>query len=600
MAGIGALKDNEETGVGVANYLQKGMDVRFQYDKNDYTGTNPDGTVNAIIYKGKENINRKLLDSEIATERDDTSAAGVHSRFTKTQVERGKIYEGLAHLPIPFVHDKFMRVNSPLESYKSEQIYGSSYSTWSHPIQGFLLPAIQKAWAIGPVGQLAGVATWGLAEAVTKSGASPTAKIAVNALWAATNRGAFVGGTVGFISKLGGSNTKQWMKFGARAGSVASLTGYALTRIDQPVASIFNFAAIGSLVGKQLWDTPGKGALVGAAAGFALSGGKNALFDKDKMFGVYIPDRTKKKWDLEEYYDRLKYMKYTGLYEKAARLAKRKEDTDIKRILNKIDYNQNKREKIRNQLLASEDKVRNTYAEGDPEKEALLNNIGMKLAGLNDPSAVITAGKYTKAALAYKQAAESTIFGMKDNATWSQMLRAVPKNERDYILEFAKERDPKKRKDIMKHISPYQRKVLQIAWGEKPDELKSNSSYFANHKLPGSSWSGWNPSIDLDNVKIKTIQNEGMLLSDFGVYESQLDDSAVINAPEIKNISHNQSGLELRKNLLTALNGAGLTGVDVSLEPSSDSGIQVVANIARETGYKMKQMLNIPFGRTYY
>jgi hypothetical protein len=175
----------------------------------------------------------------------------------------------------------------------------------------------------------------------------------------------------------------------------------------------------------------------------------------------------------------------------------------------------------------------------------------------------------------------------------------VPKYERDYVLEFGKETDPEKRKKILKYMAPYRRKVLESLWGEKTDKIKSNKRFFANHKLPGLFWGGWQPDVDLDNVEIKTIENEGMLLSDFGFYESQAQEPEVKAAPSV-DYKRSTSPIELQKNLIASLKGAGLMGVDVSIEPSSQPGIQMAANIIRIGDYKLKQAINSVAGRTFY
>ena len=174
-------------------------------------------------------------------------------------------------------------------------------------------------------------------------------------------------------------------------------------------------------------------------------------------------------------------------------------------------------------------------------------------------------------------------------------------------MEFAKETNKKKRKEILKYVSPYQRRALQIAWGEKNvDKVESNSSYFKNHALPGVFWAGWSPTVDMENVKIKTIENEGMLLSDFGIYDSQKDEIGAITAPTVGTFDQGNTdgGLGLQARLQGALNGCGLLGVKVSVSPTSASGIEVIANItnaAKITEYKMKQGINKMMGtRLFY
>ena len=84
---------------------------------------------------------------------------------------------------------------------------------------------------------------------------------------------------------------------------------------------------------------------------------------------------------------------------------------------------------------------------------------------------------------------------------------------------------------------------------------------------------------------MKTIENEGMLLSDFGMYDSNKSTPAAMAAPEISDMNSGTSPIALQANMLSLLSGAGFQGVDVSVEPSSKPGIQMIANIARTTTY---------------
>lgn len=588
MAGLKMEKGNK-----LEDYLQPGMTVNLKFGEDE---AHQKG-ISAIVYSEGQNLNKQLLDSGAASESKDTSAAGLRARFTESEVTKGKLYELIAHAPIPFLHDKFMRVNSPMESWKNEQIYGTSYSTWNHPIQGFLTPALQKSFAVSTPHMALGTAAWLTSEYMHHGkGAGNVGKGLFTMAMLATNPGAFTGATTGFLLRL----NKQYVEQGARIGAIVGLAGFTYTKSNNPIFASLGGAATGYKLAEHLTKGTGKtGAAIGLAAGLALSAAKNPDWDPDNAWGPWIPKRVKKRWEIEEYYDRLKYIKYMGLYEKAARLAKRKEDTDIKKIVNKFEYDSKEREKIKRQLLANRDLVSNTYAEGDSRAQEALNEIDSKLASLSYPQQILEAGEYTKSALAYKQAAESTVYGLKKDASWSQILRAVPKYERDYVLEFGKETDPKKRKEILKYMSPYRRRVLQSLWGEEMDDPESNSKFFSNHKLPGLFWSGWQPDVDLDNVEIKTIKNEGMLLSDFGFYDSQAQNPEAQMAPEV-NYSEGTSAIQLKKNLIGSLSGAGLIGVNVSIEPSSQPGIQMIANVVRIGDYKIKQSINNVAGRLFY
>jgi hypothetical protein len=601
MAGIKITKD--QNGAGLEKYMAPGSKVTVKFGSDEYA-KNPDSSVSSIVSIGGENLNKKLVEKKLAETKVDYSPAGAQFMLSDSQLAKGKVLETIAHAPIPFIHSKFMRVETPLESYKREHVYGTPYATWSHPIQGYIKPSFQTAWASGYIPQALGLSTWAIAGVVNRAEhTGRVAKMAANTVFALTNPAAFAGGVLGFGVRMGKS---PWMKAGANIGATVGIAGFAATRLDNPILSAANFAVIGGLAAKQLNFSKiginvgtGKGALIGAAVGISLSAIKNPDLNIDKMFGKYIPKDTKRRWEIEEYYDRLKYIKYTGLYEKAARKALIHEKVNIRKIMNKYDVDVEKREKIKKDLLAYQEKISNTYSERDPRRDAALEDVSQRLNALKYPTQVLKAGEYTKSALAYKHAADSTMYGLKEGATWMNVMRAVPKTDRDYLLEFAKVRDPKRQKEILKYISPYQRRIIQGIWGVEQDKLESNKKFFSTHQLPGGFWDGWKPNVDLDNVEIKTIKNEGMMLGDFGFYESQAQSYEARSAPTI-DIFQQQSPLELQRNMITALNGAGLTGVDVNITPTNKPGIQMAANILRTTDYGIKQGINNVFGKLFY
>ena len=182
----------------------------------------------------------------------------------------------------------------------------------------------------------------------------------------------------------------------------------------------------------------------------------------------------------------------------------------------------------------------------------------------------------------------------------------MPKNEREYFIEFSKETNKNKQKEILKNVSPQLKKALKIAWGyENIPKEESNERYFKTHFMPGAFWAGWSPQVDLSNVKIKTIKNEGMALSDFGIYESQENEPATILSPNIKNYDNNNStAVGLKAKLISALNGYGLIGVKVSVDSTPDNVIDVAANIMDSTKiaeYKIRKGINEIIGtRMFY
>lgn len=589
LAGISVGRDQD-----MSKYLQAGMSVTLGIDKNRYKRLNEDGTFNSVVYYNGENLNQELLRAHVATKRsDDITGAGIVARTSTSGIMTGSLGELVAHADIPFLHDKFMRVETPLESYKRHHVYGNEYSTWSHPIKSMLMPEMNRMWSQGLAYQALAYSAFKLSKNVAANAeASKLLKVSVNVARGLVNRGDFIGSG---MLKMIRPNSQIYKSLAGDAITMVGFAGYAATRLNNPIASTFNFGLIGAKLGKQLIHDTKKGALIGAAVGLGMSAVTTSGFNKTRLFQPWIPKKTRKQWETEEYFDRLKYIKYMGLYQKATRKALIFEHQNIDHLLNSMERANDKNQKIKNKLLAKKEKLSNSLTEGSAEA---LNEIDKALAGTYSQEKILRAGKWTRAALAYRQAAESTMYGLKSNATWAQVLRALPRQDRDYVLEFAKEKDPKKRKKIEKYFSPYERRVLHTLWGEKVKKAESNTSFFARHQLPGPFWAGWKPDVDLDSVEIKAIKNEGLMLSDFGFYESELESPETKNAPTI-DIHQQQSSIAIKKNLLAALHGSGLVGVNVSVEPSNAKGIQLIANIARMQQYDLKQRVTNAIGSIF-
>lgn len=587
MAGIKVLKD-EEGNSQVHNYLKAGMRVNLKFEDNKYNNVDSNGRISAIVEVDGQNINRDMYDSGAAREKDtkETLADEIF-KLSDENIIAGHFWEALGHAQIPVLHNKFLRIESSLETYKKEQVYGTPYSTWNHPIEGFVKPAFQQAWANGPLKQAIGVGAWMASEHFKES--KSLAKPIADTLFAITNPGAFAGGMMGSIGTM---KMGKGTRIGANIGAAVALAGYTAVNTHNPLLTMANFAALGMAAQEQFkfkGSNLGKASLIGAGIGLAVSGlnPKSNLFNLSKK---YIPKDTEKKWEIEEYYDRLEYIKYTNLFHKAAREAKRKEGVDVERIVNQYERNKKKNasliEKLEKQKIEAEKMI------DEQAKNKLIARLDAQINDLLTPIQYLKAGELTKTALAYKKAADTTIYGLSEDATTADILRALPKYDRDFFLDFENVKDPKERKKILQYVSPYKAKALKIMWGEEVEDQESNSEFFSGHNLPNMFWSGWKANVDLDHVKMKTIENEGMLLSDFGMYESSKNEPAAIMAPEIKEMNKSTDPLALQANLLSLLNGVGFSDVNISVEPTRTPGLQMIANVSRIASYNLSNVVS--------
>ena len=87
------------------------------------------------------------------------------------------------------------------------------------------------------------------------------------------------------------------------------------------------------------------------------------------------------------------------------------------------------------------------------------------------------------------------------------------------------------------------------------------------------------------------IKNEGLLFSDYGIYESAYRDPDVINAPYLEWRNETRSPLALQIKLKADLEGMGLTDVNVSVEPKSSTGIQIMSTIYEHMPATVQEMI---------
>ena len=606
LSGVRVVNDKKNNPT-LKKYLHPGQEIVLGVDENPNYRQDGDSkqSINASVNVGGENLNEMLLEKGLAKVRKgDTSATAIQMHLGSLRVAEGKMWELISHTDIPFWSDKVARIRSPLESYKAEQVYGTPYQSWDHPIDSYLLPAFERSFA-GTAGSSAlGAAAWYVHHYIGGlSGAPAPLKRAADLAYILGNRGAFIGYVLGKVIKGNDSNLAHKL---AGAGFLIQKVGHTLVNSDQLSVTTTAGMAAGAYLGNIFGKLPGRMSRAGAATGMILGGIAGALFgaqekslladtfDPDRR-GAWIPERTRKKWEIEEYFDRLRYVKYMGLYEKAARDAKDKEGVDVKEILDAYERQTEQRKEIKDELTKAKEAIKAAMQDGDVERKTVISAINQKLQHIADSSLIMKGGEFTHAAIMYKEAADSTAYAQTAGATYVDTLRALPKQDRDYFMEMVKERDPEKQKEIMKYASPALRKALARAWGIKLGKEESNEEYFAKHELPGLFWAGWRPDVDLRNVEVKTISNEGMMLADFGYYSTQLEDPAVINAPQASPFN-DSNVLTMRASLLSELKGYGLTGVDVRIEPNDNvDGIKAVFNAIRKTQYKIQEKVNEAF-----
>ena len=624
--------------------LTEGSHVTLRIDDEE---RNPDINApqaprKAAVFLDGENISDTLRQVGLADyDMEDTSAAGAYANYGLVGRLFGTAAEIVAHAPIPIIHSQLMRVNSPLEEYRSDQLYGTGFQSWDSMLASFVYPTFEQAktdfmrdvisdslWRF-----YKGYESGALTENISKRSTTILKTIATY-----SNGTALAGEITGRFAFTGANSSTrrdQLANAGRHIGNIYSM----VTSLQDPMYAAYAWGRMGWDSSKvyDLWKDVGNvnfdsvldyaehmnilkparilseetgvavdviqavrkfklgrisQAIAFAAAGTALAVGEDnpltRLFGKESH--VYTPDAVKERWDTEDYFDRLRYIKYMALYEAAKEKAKKEEGVDV----DKLYKHQEALRAEMNGDVSITDMMSAILTSGKPADDPIAQWVQKTFGRLSDDMTTLVAGKYTEQAIMFHQVAESTVYALNKDSEYSDIIRALPNTEKEYFVEFAKVTDERRRREILKNVSPSLAKALKLVWYQEDTDIESNESFFERHNLPDPLWAGWDASSNLDNIKAKVIYNEGMQYADYGIYSSSYEDSEVINAPNIDNIHDGSNPLSVRVNLNAVLSGIGLTDKRIQVNPTQDEGvIDVVSNVTAVLGYKIEKALSI-------
>lgn len=613
--------------------IQPGQRVTMRIDDEERTD-NPDAPqapIRAALFLNGENISDTLREVGLAEyDMDDSSAAGAYANYNTFGRIFGSAAELVTHAQIPILHSQFMRINDPLEEYRSDQLYGSGFSSWEDIIDTMLVPTFEQSktsfvkdlvadsayryykginsrtldnvsksrlavakfastYLDGPAlaGEITGRFTFVGANAVErKEKLSRAFRFAGNAFAIATSTddpmyATYAWGRMGYDI---GSHLNLFDKFVSDESSIGRFAEHLFGSVDNKgIESLVDFA-------KRTRASRMLQAAAFAGTGLAIALAKNnPITEALGLDHVYTPDNVEKRWDTEEYFDRLRYIKYMGLYEAAKEKAKAEEGVDVDKLYQH-------QEALRAEMdgdVSITDMMASVLTSGTPSNDPLAQWINKKFGRLSEDMTTLAAGEWTEQAIMYHQVAESTVYALNKDSEYSDIIRALPSTEKEYFVEFAKVTNEKQRRAILRNVSPSLAKALRLVWYQEETETESNESYFTTHNLPGPLWQGWEASSNLEDIKAKVIYNEGMQFADFGIYSSTYEDPEVINAPNIENIRNGDDPITVRAKINTVLSGIGLTEKQIQVNPTQQDGIiDIVTNVTSVLGYKIDKALS--------
>lgn len=554
LAGVKVKSNDNETMQDVLEkYLHVGDTVTIATDTNEAYQKNKDSvqSTNAAVFINGESLSSMMEENGDAEKRKgDTTAAGLFARFGLAQRTIAGASELLAHADIPIISDQWLRVRDPYEAYRAEEVYGNSYQSWEHPIDTFLMPAIERGIHDRSIVNTI-IQRYGKHYINTHKGKNALLGHAM----LFTNRSYVAFGAIPFI--LG--KTQLAHKAGL-LGSNLAVGLHVLSGGNDFAEQAFEGGDLGWKLAKFLGTKSKFGKAAGAVAGTMFASAIRVVRGNKE----WKPERTRKRWAMEDYFDRLTYLKYKGLYEEAAKRAK-EEGFDVEKYVKESKEADDKAKKKQEYYQSLKDRLKRN-SRNQPLQKAYLKLLSKEKNAVEEDKVIQNIGEWGRTAMLYRKAMNSTMYGLSEDSSWGEMVSALPQNDREFFMEFVKERDKDKREKILNTVSPQLKKALQMAWKMDVDKEETNEEYFTKHKLPDAKWAGWRPDVDMQGIQAKTIKNEGATLSDYGLYESALDTpSANLFGDDLKYSDYSESKSTVEENLKYILKGQGLKDVDIKV-----------------------------------
>jgi hypothetical protein len=339
------------------------------------------------------------------------------------------------------------------------------------------------------------------------------------------------------------------------------------------------------------WKTPEmkvKAFAVGAAVG---AGAALARSIYEHVSGkVWKPGRTRKREELEEYWDTIKYIKLRGLVTAEGELAQKEEGVDVDQMTREV-YQAGEKRKRRTNWLEKE--KRRLILDDKAKNQDQIKEIQQQLNRLAEPVGMMKLGPHATKALQLRELYRSTLYGYTEGAPFLGLFRAFPKYKRELITQFIEKSDEGERQEIFNLLPRAEQRALGGFLGidkEKIPERPKLTEYFAEHPLPGPDWAGWRPDVDLEQLRQRAIEGERLDPFESGIYPQQIEEAkketANIPVPTLHG-----STADIQGRLNQVLSGRGLKGLRISVDVQAKDGDEDDLHVAIELKKRREQDL---------
>jgi hypothetical protein len=336
---------------------------------------------------------------------------------------------------------------------------------------------------------------------------------------------------------------------------------------------------------------------------------------------VWKPARTRKREELEEYWDVLKYTKFRAMAEHEGELAKKLEGVDVEKMERDI-YRQGDRRKRRESALAKEKRrlkrgdrdfreeiddltqhyraliherklanreriqtvgaelqrlraVRGRGPDALAARKEQIKQIQSQLNEMEGPQGMVKLGPHATRALQFRELYRSTLYGIDPGETpFLNLFRAFPKYKRELIQGWIDKSSQKERERIFRLLPRAEQRVIGGYLGidqEKIPVRPTLREFFKEHPLPGSDWAGWRPDVDLEQLRLLALKGEGLDPLESAVYPVQIEEAERDYGKVPIPTTHGTSP-DIQARLTEILSGRGLQNVQVHIEMAPHDG----------------------------
>ena len=123
------------------------------------------------------------------------------------------------------------------------------------------------------------------------------------------------------------------------------------------------------------------------------------------------------------------------------------------------------------------------------------------------------------------------------------------------------------------------------------------SEFFAEHHLPGPNWLGWHPDVDLDKIKLKAVKNEALDMHDFNLWRTQEEEARRELVPFIRDFRTPNPQYDtpvLRRDLIEELTNRGFNfpEIEITTQPSDRPRVSVDFDVSYDQSDRFLQRVS--------